>query len=264
MFGKDKVKGYSRVSKSKKGFKVIRVGDFFRKKDENRGKKIALGASLVVGAGIGSALLLKKKAIKFPGSVSQQEKIVEKALLTKKSASPIKVIEETVGIPPKQKTVSGENFVKQMDNEWGISKKKEFSRIEDPWETPILTKIQKESQLVAKKNEGSKLLTPAKPKERSLLQKPQRKTKNVEDRVIQVSNAQKDYKSLPVEMQTILQVEKALLSPTKASKLGRPPEKTSIVKLVDSSEGKLDKATRKVKDRLKREKAISDEAVKKN
>lgn len=253
---RNRVKGHNRLGKSKSGFKVIRVDDFFRKKDENRGKKIALGAGLLVGAGIGSALLLKKKGIKFPGQLTKNA--------IKKPSSPIKVIEEAVGTSPKQKQLSGKDFVKQMDKEWGVGKKKEFSKIEDPWETPILTKIQKESQLVTKKSEGSRLLTPAKPKERSLLQKPQRKTKNVEDKVIQVSNSQKDYKSLPVEMQTILQVEKALLAPAKKGNLGRPPERTSIVKLVDSSEGKLDKATRKVKDRLKREKAISDETVKKN
>lgn len=184
MNGKNRVKGHNRVSKSKNGFKVIRVDDFFRKKDENRGKKLAIGAGLLVGAGIGSALLLKGKGAK---------------------------------------------------------------------------------SLLTKKNEGSRLLTPSKkPQERSLLQKPQRKTKNVEDRVIQVSNAQKDYKSLPVEMQTILQVEKALRAPTQVSRLGRPPERTSIVQLVDNSSGKLDKAVRKAKTRLVREKTISDEAVKKN
>lgn len=246
MFGRDKVKGYNRVSKSKKGFKVIRVDDFFRKKDENRGKKIALavgGASLLVGAGIGSALLLKGKG---------------KALLTKKTSIPTKTTQQISNITKEKVPVVTSITPKT------ISTKKDFGKIEDPWETPILTKIQKESQLVTKKSNESRLLTPAKPKERSLLQKPQRKTKNVEGKVIQVSNAQKDYKSLPVEMQTILQVEKALLAPAKKGNLGRPPERTSIVKLVDNSEGKLDKVTRKVKDRLKREKAISDETVKKN
>ena len=235
MFGKDKVKGYNRVSKSKSGFKVIRVDDFFRKKDENRGKKIALavgGAGLLVGAG----LLAKKKGLKLPS--------------LGKKASDMVVDVKATKIPDTKLLTQG---------------KKTQNLIEDPWETPILTKIQKESQLVTKKSEGSRLLSPAKqPKERSLLQKPQRKTKNVEDKVIQVSNSQKDYKSLPVEMQTILQVEKALLAPAKKGSLGRPPERTSIVKLVDNSEGKLDKVTRKVKDRLKREKAISDETVKKN
>lgn len=244
MNGKNRVKGHNRLGKSKNGFKVIRVDDFFRKKDENRGKKIALGAGLLVGAGIGSALLLKGKGAK--------------SLLTKKTNVPTKTTQQ-IGNTTKEKVPVVTSTTSKT-----TSTKKDFGKIEDPWETPILTKIQKESQLVTKKSEGSKLLTPARPKERSLLQKPQRKTKNVEDKVIQVSNAQKDYKSLPVEMQTILQVEKALLSPTKASKLGRPPERTSIVKLVDGSEGKLDKATRKVKDRLKREKAISDETVKKN
>lgn len=244
---RNRVKGHNRVSKGKSGFKVIRVDDFFRKRDENRTKKIALGVATTLGVGLGSALLLKGKG---------------KALLTKKVNVSSKATEQITNVS-KEKVPVITSSTSKVNN----PTKKEFDKIEDPWETPILTKIQKESQLVTKKPEGSKLLTPAKtkrPKERSLLQKPQRKIKNIEDKVIQVSNAQKDYKSLPVEMQTILQVEKALLSPTKASKLGRPPEKTSIVKLVDGSEGKLDKATRKVKDRLKREKAISDEAVKKN
>jgi hypothetical protein len=235
---RNRVKGHNRVAKGKNGFKVIRVDDFFRKKDENRGKKLALGAGLVVGATIGSALLLKGKGAKN--------------LLTPKTNQVAKVVQESKKVPVATSTPPK------------LTPKKEFSRIEDPWETPILTKIQKESQLVTGSSEGSRLLSAAKPKQRDLLRKPQRKTKGVEDKVIQVSNAQKDYKSLPVEMQTILQVEKALLSPTKVSKLGRPPERTSIVKLVDGSGEKLDKATRKVKDRLQREKSISDEAVKKN
>jgi len=235
MFGKNRVKGHNRVSKGKSGFKVIRVDDFFRKKDENRSKKIALavgGAGLLVGAG----LLAKKKGLKLPSFG--------------KKASDMVVNVKSTKVPDTKLLTQG---------------KKSQNLISDPWETPILTKIQKESQLVTKKSEGNKLLTPAKkPQERSLLQKPQRKTRNAEDKVIQVSNAQKAYQSLPVEMQTILQVEKALLAPAKKGSLGRPPERTSIVRLVDNSEGKLDKATRKVKDRLKREKAISDETVKKN
>lgn len=231
---RNRVKGHNRLGKSKNGFKVIRVDDFFRKKDESRAKKIALavgGTGLLLGAG----LLAKKKGLKLPS-------------FSKKASDMVVDVKAT----------------KVSDTELLTQGKKSQATIEDSWETPILTKIQKESQLVTNKSEGSKLLTPAKPKERTLLQKPQRKTKDMEDRMIQVSNAQKTYQSLPVEMQAILQVEKALLSPTKASKLGRPPERTSIVKLVDGSEGKLDKATRKVKDRLKREKAISDETVKKN
>ena len=168
---RNRVKGHNRVAKGKSGFKVIRVDDFFRKKDENRGKKIALGAGLLVGASIGTALLLKKKkGIKFPGKVETAVKATKQPLLTPKASSPIKVIEETVGTSPKQKPVAGDKFIKQLDEEWGVGKKKEFSKIEDPWETPILTNIQKESQLVTStKSEGSKLLSPAKPKERSLL-----------------------------------------------------------------------------------------------
>lgn len=246
MFGKDKVKSYNRVAKGKNGFKVIRVNDFFRKKDESRNKKIALGvagAGLLVGAGIGSALLLKGKRTKN--------------LLTPKTNVPInqvsKVAHESKKVPITTSTTSK------------LTPKKEFSKLEDPWESPIVTKIQKEKSLVMNKPEVTKLLSPAKPrpKSRDLLEIPQRKIKSVEERVIQVSSAQKDYKSLPVEMQTILQVEKALRAPTKISSLGRPPERTSIVQLVDNSGSKLDKATRKVKERLSREKAISDEAVKK-
>lgn len=248
---RNRVKGHNRVAKGKSGFKVIRVDDFFRKrddqgkakKDENKGKKIALGAGLLVGAGIGSALILKGAGAK--------------SLLTKKTNVPTKTTQQISNATKEKVPVVTST----------TPAKKDFNKIEDPWETPILTKIQRESQLVTKTSEGSRLLSPAKskqPKERSLLQKPQRKTKNVEDKVIQVSNAQRDYKSLPVEMQTILQVEKALLSPSKKGSLGRPPERTSIVKLVDGSDGKIDKVTRKVKDRLKREKDIADENLKKN
>lgn len=238
MFGKSKVKGHSRVSKSKKGFKVIRVNDFFRKKDENRGKKIALGVGtgLLVGAG----LLAKKKGFKLPTNIG-------------KEAKNLVVDVKATRVPDTKLLTSGTKKVQNL--------------VEDSWETPILTKLQKENKLVTSKTEGVKLLTPAKSKQtkrRGILQVPQKKSRNIEERIMQVSNAQKDYKSLPVEMQTVLQVEKALRAPTQVSKLGRPPEKTSIVKLVDNSGGKLDKATRKVKDRLKREKAILDETVKKN
>jgi hypothetical protein len=62
---RNRVKGHSRVARGKSGFKVIRVDDFFRKKDESRGKKIALG---VAGTGLllGTGLLAKKKGFKLP------------------------------------------------------------------------------------------------------------------------------------------------------------------------------------------------------
>ena len=113
MFGKDKVKGHSRLSKGKSGFKVIRVKDFFRKKDEdsNRNRNIALGTAAVIGVG-GVALLLSKR---------KPSLLIPKS---SKSGNPIKVINETIGTPPKQKPMSGKEFIQQMDDEWGVGKKK--------------------------------------------------------------------------------------------------------------------------------------------
>ena len=82
MSEKSKVKGYSRLFKSKSGFKVIRVKDFLRKKDEkdNTGRNILLGVGAVIGAG-GVALLLRKN-------------INSKALLKKASNTPLKYSKE--------------------------------------------------------------------------------------------------------------------------------------------------------------------------
>lgn len=177
MFEKSKVKGYSRLSKSKSGFKVIRVKDFLRKKDEkdHTVRNTVLGVTAISALGIGTALLLKKKGgITFPGqvNVNNNKKVANKVdnfinkelekrqnsipkspptptrtkeewiknienqkradlgditerppLLTKRE-NPIKVIEETIGTPPKQAPLSGKDFVKQMDEEWGVGKKK--------------------------------------------------------------------------------------------------------------------------------------------
>lgn len=64
MFGKDKVKGHNRLVKSKSGFKVTRVSDFLRKRDDkdNTKRNIAIGTAAVISAG-GIALLLRKKRI---------------------------------------------------------------------------------------------------------------------------------------------------------------------------------------------------------
>ena len=267
MFGKDKVKAHNRLSKGKNGFRVIRVDDFFRKKDEDNlkrnpelNKKIALG----VGAGLlvagGSALLLKKKGIKFPSQVG-------------KEAKDLIVDVKAVRVPDSSLLVQSSKKIKEIapDNALLTQKTKKVQNlIDDPWETPILTKIQKESSLVTAKTDSPKLLAPAKKstlgdkdlKKRGSLFLPRKNTRDIEERVMQVSNAQRDYKSLPVEMQAILQIEKSLRAPTQVSRLGRPPETTSIVQLVDKAQdGKLDKVVRKTKDRLVREKTIADDVA---
>ena len=93
MFEKSKVKSYNRLSKSKSGFKVIRVIDFLRKKDENNTvRNTLLGVGAVIGVG-GIALLLRKN-------------INSKALLKKASNTPLKY--------PKEVTVRVKDVVEDI------------------------------------------------------------------------------------------------------------------------------------------------------
>jgi hypothetical protein len=143
MFNKDKVKGHSRISKGKSGFKVIRVKDFFRKKltlgnkkdeKDNKVRNIALGAGATAALGIGASLLLKKKRVKFPGELSKKP-------LLNKSKNPVTVINETIGTPPKQKSISEGKFIDEMDKEIesvvkpSTGKKHDFPELRDFWNT---------------------------------------------------------------------------------------------------------------------------------
>jgi len=317
MFGKDKVKGHSRLSKGKSGFKVIRVKDFFRKKDEdsNRNRNIALGTAAVIGVG-GVALLLSKK---------KPSLLIPKS---SKSGNPIKVINETIGTPPKQKSMSGKEFIQQMDDEWGVGKKKlnktttlikevdavipvktpklvevkdsrindmpelkdfwntkntpgtrmlekgdrvlkvskrasgirkktGFSKVSDPWETPLKSNLKKEPTELLVKKEGIKLLSPAKVKPRKNLLVPSKKDK-VTSSVINMRNTQRDYDSLDIPMKATIQMEKALTRPIRESLLGRPPDTKGLKAILDTGnkadvEQVITKASRKVNDRLVRQ-----------
>lgn len=207
MNGKNRVKGHNRVSKSKSGFKVIRVDDFFRKKDENRDKKIALavgGTGLLLGVG----LLAKKKGLKLPS-------------FSKKASEMIVNVKST--------------------------------RVSD---TQLLTPGKKVRNLVTNR-----------PQEKYLVKPPGAKKKTgVNIPVIQTTPAQqlsRDYQNLPLPMKVTLQMEKALLAPTRKSLDGRPPESTSLSKILNPK-GKLSvdkivkKAKRKVQARLLREKDINE------
>lgn len=77
-----------------------------------------------------------------------------------------------------------------------------------------------------------------------------------------VQQGARDYKNiydpLPVEMKVNLQVEKAMRNPTRRSRLGRPPEATSLKIILDRNKGgPTDRIVRKVKSRLKRESDIA-------
>jgi len=305
MFGKDKVKGHSRLSKGKSGFKVIRVKDFFRKKDENsnRNRNIALGTAAVIGVG-GVALLLSKRKPSLLISKSS------------KSGNPIKVINETIGTPPKQKPMPGKEFIQQMDNEWALTKKKVietpklveakdsginnmselkdfwntkntlgtrmiekgdrvlkvskrasgirkktgFSKVSDPWETSIKSNLKKEPTELLVKKEGVKLLSPAKVKPRKNLLVPSKKDK-VTSSVINMRNTQRDYDSLDIPMKAIIQIQKALTRPIGKNILGRPLDTKGFEVIlhtgnkasVEQVEQVINKASRKVKDRLVRQ-----------
>lgn len=203
MIGKNRVKGHSRVSKGKNGFKVIRVDDFFRKGDENRNKKIALGAGAGLVVAGGTALLLKKKGVKLPSFG--------------KKASDIVVNVKATRVP----------------------------------ETNLLSPGKKVRSLVT-----------SRPQEKYLV-KPPGSNKKTGVNIPVISQTAKDYQNLPLPMKVTLQMEKALLAPTRKSLDGRPPESTSLKKILNPK-GKLSvekivkKAKRKVQERLLREKDIKE------
>jgi hypothetical protein len=202
MFGKDKVKGHNRVTKGKSGFKVIRVDDFFRKKDDSRGKKIALG---VAGTGLllGAGLLAKKKGLKLPSF--------------SKKASDMVIDVKATRVP----------------------------------ETNLLSSGKKIRNLVT-----------TKPQEKYLIKTP-KTNKKTGVNIPVISQEAKDYQNLPLPMKVTLQMEKALLAPTRKSLDGRPPESTSLSKILNpksklSVDKIIKKAKRKVQARLLREKDIQE------
>ena len=219
MFGKDKVKGYNRVIKGKSGFKVSRIRDFLRKRDDKKKRNLALGLGTVAVLGIGASLLLKKK-----GTGLAQIKNKLKAT--------------TSNTPKYPKGASIGNKASEM------VVKKNFDKISDPWETPIEYTVSK--NLLRPKKRGSLI------KKNMLVVSDKSK---VTKSVASMSKTQKDYDSLPLGMKVTVQMEKALARPNKVSIVGRPPERTTLKEVLNKP---IEKATRKVRDRMIREKAIKE------
>ena len=311
MFGKDKVKAHNRLSKSKSGYRVIRVTDFLRKKDKNDHtvRNTVLGVGAIGALGVGTALLLKKKGIKFPGNVKinrekeiankvddfiskelktrqnnipntptptrtkeewirhiEKQKLADKGNITERPGNPITIIEERIGTEPKNPVRSGKDFIAQMDEEWGLTKKKvndnrsQFPKIEDPWETPILTKIQKN-------NASEKLMTTSDvplltgkkiPAQRNnLLVQNTRLSKRVAKKAssdaVRIGEMEEVYKSMSKDslpMKVAVKLDHYLKRPRKTSDLGRPPKETSLKEVLDNPN--IKKAQEKVTDRLSR------------
>lgn len=236
MFGKDKVKAHNRLSKGKSGYKVIRVDNFFRKKDEDRNKKIALG---VAGAGllVGAGLLLKKKGVS--NLLTKKTNILTPS--TKQVGKVVDNVPVATSLPPKTSPLT--------------STKKDFDKIEDSWETPILSNIQKDK--VAAKSmvpqSNTLLLTGKKiPASRdNLLVTDTRASKKVTSSVARLNEMDKTYKSIDdLSMRASVKMDHYLKRPRKTSDLGRPPKETSLKEVLDNSN--IKKAQEKVTDRLSR------------
>ena len=233
MFNKDKVKGHNRLNKTKKGFKVSIVKDFFRKerKKDNTKRNIALGVGATAALGVGAAIILKKRGISKPS--------LNKNILNSAKSSTPKY--------PKGTTIKITNS--PVPSKSSVIQK--YDQLPDPWTTPIASR----SGI-----RGTKLLK-TKARGRKLASSMVVSAKNME-------RTQEAYNSLPIEMKAIVQMEKALARPKKGLGLGRPPERTSLKTILDTSnkapiDKVITKAKRKVRDRLIREKLINDENVKK-
>lgn len=238
MFNKDKVKGYNRLNKTKNGFKVSRVKEFFRKerKKDNTKRNIVLGIGATAALGIGTGILLKKKGV----GIGKVKGLLNSA----KSTTPKYPKGATIKV--KSNPVSSTNISQPTPSKSTIIQK--YDQLPDPWSTPIASR----SGI-----RGTKLLT-----------KKNLTRKRVVSSVVNMRDTQRNYDSLPTEMKAIVQIEKALARPKKGGGLGRPPERTSLKTILDTSnkapiEKVIGKAKRKVRDRLVREKLINDENVKK-
>ena len=287
MFEKSKVKSYNRLSKSKSGFKVVRVKDFLRKRDEkdNTVRNTVLGVAAISTLGIGTALLLKKKGgIKFPGKLAEKNLLtkVNNKLLTPKQKIPLtnKVVDVKTSIVKKIDNVvtptgkkndipelrdfwntkntpgtkmleNGDRLLKVSKRTSGIRKKTGFSQISDPWSTSIKSPIKKTTEKIVQETENIKLLPSAipllKPKSRGNLLKPKSNSK-VEESLVNMRNTQKNYGSLPLPMKVTLQMEKALTRPIKSSNLGKQLDTKGLkVILGDSEKLPIEKVISKAK-----------------
>lgn len=173
MFGKDKVKGHNRIIKSKSGFKVTRIGDFLRKKDDNRKRNIAIGSAAVIGAG-GIALLLRKKGVKINNLLKKSTKVTPKQT----TVVPKNVVSKVEDIKPSisNNASSNNGFSKSAlekykkpvveprpvvniqpkksstpKTETVVTVKKDFDPLPDPWNTPIPKPKMRSAKLLVKK-----------------------------------------------------------------------------------------------------------------
>lgn len=233
MFGKDKVKGHNRIIKGKSGFKVTRISDFLRKKDDSRKRNIAIGSAAVIGAG-GIALLLRKKGIKFPGNMVKENNLVK---ATEKVITPKNTINKEVT-----------SVVKTPKIEKDI--------IPDPWETPVETKINTSNEMLVKPNvKDIPLLTGKKipGKRDNLLVTDDRVSKRVTSSVVRLNEMDKTYKSISPDnlaMRASIKIDHYLKRPRKTSNLGAPPKPTSLEEVIKNPN--IKQAQKKVEDRLAR------------
>jgi len=269
MFNKDKVKGYNRLNKTKKGFKVSRVKDFLRKerKKDNTKRSIVLGIGATAVLGIGTGILLKRKGISKVSGI----------LNSAKSTTPKYPKGTTIKV--KSNPVSSTNLSQSTPSKSSIIQK--YNQLPDPWSTPIASRPGvRSTKLLTKKNVNQNRIRvkdiknntkeetiSSTTKQRGNLTRKATKNKVVTS-VVNMRDTQRNYDSLPTEMKAIVQIEKALARPKKSGGLGRPPERTSLKTILDTSnkapiEKVIGKAKRKVRDRLVREKLINDENVKK-
>lgn len=171
MFNKDKVKGHNRLVKSKKGFQVTIIKDFFRKKNEDRNRNLAAGLGATAVIGLGAAILLKKKGINLKSVIPKKKKgndmVVKvdvdnlnltprprdgnpfsKEALEKfkvpsasKSTSKVKNVAEDVNTKSTKEVVKVVDEVpKKPSTETVVPPKKKFDPLPDPWTTPIPSK----------------------------------------------------------------------------------------------------------------------------
>jgi hypothetical protein len=257
MFGKDKVKGHNRIIKGKSGFKVTRIGDFLRKKDDNSKRNLAIGVGAVGILGVGTALLLKKKGMKFPGQMAKKNSLANNK------------VNENVVVPKNNSTITpGEKFIKEMDEDFGVlptTTKPKVSKqvdhvIEDPWTTPIKTKINKSIDIEIKsKSKDIPLLTGKKvPANRDNLfvfdnRTTKRVTKKAASDAVRINSMEKTYKSISPDnlaMKASIKIDHYLKRPRKTSSLGAPPKPTSLEEVI--SNPNINQAQKKVEDRLAR------------
>lgn len=224
MFGKDKVKAHNRLSKGKSGYKVIRVDNFFRKKDEDRNKKIALG---VAGAGllVGAGLLLKKKGVS--NLLTKKTNILTPS--TKQVGKVVDNVPVATSLPSKTNSLTNIQKDKVTNRVNEVNAKSMVPQSN----TPLLT--------------GKKI-----PASRdNLLVKDTRASKRVTSSVARLNEMGKTYKSIDdLSMRASVKMDHYLKRPRKTSDLGRPPKETSLKEVLDNPN--IKKAQEKVTDRLSR------------